>query len=159
VDSKKIEPVKEVARSVAEWEAKVSKIVDVPIGESKRQLSVDDLRVTIEKAVVEETGSDLAFMNRGGVRDVLPAGQILARNVWNILPFDDYVVTAKCKGSQLPKEVAARHAIDPDREYKFATVDFVATVDFAKSGIVFEDSRRLIRDLVIDWIKKKKILD
>ncbi|HLX46644.1 MAG TPA: bifunctional UDP-sugar hydrolase/5'-nucleotidase [Bryobacteraceae bacterium] len=159
IDSKKIEPAADVARSVAQWESKASKIVDVPVGESKRSLSVDDLRVLIEKAMQEETHSDLAYMNHGGVRDVIPAGQLLARNVWNVLPFEDYVVTAKCKGSQLPKAVAGGRSIDPDREYTFATVDFVATVEFAKSRIVFTNSGLLIRDLMIDWIKKKKVLD
>ena len=159
IDSKKIEPAPDVARSVAHWEAKASKIVDVPVGESKRPLGIDDLRVLIEQAMREETGSDLAFMNRGGVRDVFPAGQLLARHVWNVLPFEDYVVTAKCKGSQLPKEATASRSIDPDRDYTFATADFVATVNFGKSGLAFTNSGRLIRDLVIDWIKKKKVLD
>jgi 2',3'-cyclic-nucleotide 2'-phosphodiesterase (5'-nucleotidase family) len=159
IDSRKIAPVPEVARAVAEWEDKASKIVDVPIGESKRSFTVPDLRPVIEKAMREETGSSLAFMNLGGIRDVLPDGRLLARNVWNILPFEDYVVVGKCKGSQLPKEVAAGHTIDPEREYTFATPDFVATVNFAKSGVAFTNSGRLIRDVLIDWIKKKKTLE
>ena len=37
-------------------------------------------------------------------------------------------------------------------------LDFVEQ-PFGKSGLAFTNSGRLIRDLVIDWIKKKKVLD
>ena len=37
VDSKKLTPDPKIASEIAEWEAKVSKIVDVPIGEAKRR--------------------------------------------------------------------------------------------------------------------------
>ena len=37
----------------------------------------------------EETGADFAFMNAGGVRDVMPQGQLLERHIWNIMPFDN----------------------------------------------------------------------
>ena len=36
--------------------------------------------------MAEETGSDFAWVNLGNVRDVIPAGTILARTIWNILP-------------------------------------------------------------------------
>ena len=49
------------------------------------------------------TGShaDFAFTNRGGVRDILPKGELLARHVWNVMPFDNQVVTLEVPGDQL----------------------------------------------------------
>ncbi len=164
IDSKKITPDPKIAAEIAQWEAKVSKIVDVPIGEAKRRFEKKDLQVLIERAMAEETGSDLAWINLGNVRDVIPAGTILARTVWNILPFDNAVVVGKFKGSQLPPKVREGHTIDPGREYTLAITDFAAANqasndELSVSGLAFPKTAGMQRDMVIDWIKKKKILE
>jgi 2',3'-cyclic-nucleotide 2'-phosphodiesterase (5'-nucleotidase family) len=103
-------------------------------------------------------------MNLGNVRDVIPAGPVLARAVWNILPFDNAVVIGKFKGSQLPPKVREGHTIDPEREYTLATTDFTAANQASKdqldtTGLAFPKTAAMQRDMVIDWIKKKKILE
>lgn len=162
IDSK-IEPAPDVARLVSQWEGKVSKLVDVPIGESKRRIDGEELRLLMERAVSEELGTDLAFFNQGNLRDVLPQGKILARHVWNIFPFEDRIVVGKFKGSQLPKNAIAGRTIDPEREYTLATTDYTAANqslpdELGSSGLVFPKVERLQRDVVIDWIKKQKVL-
>ena len=164
VDSKTLAPDVLVAQEVATWEAKVSKVVDVPIAEAARRFEKRDLQVLIERAMAEETGSDLAWVNLGNVRDVIPAGTVLARTVWNILPFDNAVVIGKFKGSRLPAKVREGHSIDPDREYTLATTDFTAANQASSdqlgvSGLDFPRTAAMQRDMVIEWIKKKKILD
>jgi len=161
----KIQPDPQVARLVSEWEDKVTKLVDTPIGESKTRLSRNspELRGLVEKAMAEETGSDIAWVNPGNIRDVLPEGRILARNIWNILPFDNYIVIGKFKGSQLPPAVTQRHPVDPGREYTVATTDFTAANQSAPdqlsaTGLQFPKTGPLQRDAVIDWIKKKKVV-
>jgi 2',3'-cyclic-nucleotide 2'-phosphodiesterase (5'-nucleotidase family) len=164
VDSKKLTPDPHVARDVARWEAKVSKLVDVPIGESKRRLEKRELQALVERAMCEQTGSDLAWVNLGNFRDVIPAGPVLARAIWNILPFDNAVVIGKFKGSQLPPKVREGHSIDPNREYTLATTDFTAANQASNdqlgvSGLEFPKTAEMQRDMVIDWIKKKKVLE
>jgi 5'-nucleotidase / UDP-sugar diphosphatase len=164
VDSKKLIPDPKIARDIAQWEAKVSKIVDVPIAEAKRRFEKKDIQSLVERAMCEETGSDLAWVNLGNIRDVIPAGTVLARTIWNILPFDNLVVIGKFKGSQLPPKVREGHAIDPDREYTLATTDFTAANQASNdqlgvSGLDFPRTAPMQRDMVIDWIKKKKILE
>ena len=164
VDSKKLTPDPKIASEIAHWEAKVSKIVDVPVAEAKRRFEKRDLQILIERAMAEETGSDLAWVNLGNVRDVIPAGTVLARTIWNILPFDNAVVIGKFKGNQLPPKVREGRTIDPDREYTLATTDFTAanqasTDQLNVSGLEFPKTAGMQRDVVIDWIKKKKILD
>jgi 2',3'-cyclic-nucleotide 2'-phosphodiesterase (5'-nucleotidase family) len=164
VDSKKLTPDPKIAADVAHWEAKVSKIVDVPIGEAKRRFEKRDLQVLIERAMAEETASDLAWVNLGNVRDVIPQGTVLARTIWNILPFDNAVVIGKFKGSQLPPKVREGHTIDPDREYTLATTDFTAANQASKdqlgvTGLDFPKIAAMQRDMVIEWIRKKKTLD
>jgi len=63
-----------MAAEVAKWEQRVSKVVDVPIGESKREFAGADLRTLIERAMAEQTGADFGLMNQGGVRAKLPQG-------------------------------------------------------------------------------------
>jgi len=164
IDSK-IMPAPDVAREVAKWEHKVSKLVDIPIGESTMRMERNspDLRKMVERAMVEQTGSDIAWINTGNLRDTLPKGQILIRNIWNLLPFDDYIVMGKFKGSELPPAITRRYPVEANREYTVATTDFTATNQGAKeqldaSGLSFPRIGPLQRDVLIDWIKKKKIV-
>ena len=56
----------------------------------------------IEQAMAEAIGADFAFITTGNVRNTLPAGPLLARQIWNMLPFEDHVVMGRFKGSELP---------------------------------------------------------
>ncbi len=164
VDSKKVAPVKDVAEMVDKWEAKVSKVVDVPIGESRRRLEKPEVRKLVEQAMAAAVGADIAWVNSGNIRDVLPQGNLLARQAWNILPFDNKIVVGKFKGSELPAAVTKDHAVDPNREYTLAIPDFSAanqssTDQFGSTGLKFPKIGPLQRDALIDFIKKKKVID
>jgi 2',3'-cyclic-nucleotide 2'-phosphodiesterase (5'-nucleotidase family) len=137
--------------------------VDIPIGESTRRIEGHELTLLMERAVAEETGSDLVFINEGNVRDALPKGRLLARHIWDIFPFENHIVIGKFKGSQLPKVITDRGGIDPDREYTFATTDYTMQNQFLPDelntrGMVFPRVERLERDVIISWIRKKKVL-
>ncbi|MEO8049115.1 MAG: bifunctional UDP-sugar hydrolase/5'-nucleotidase [Acidobacteriota bacterium] len=160
-----ITPAPDVARLVAKWESKVSKLVDIPIGESTLRMASNspELRKMVERAMAEQTGADIAWINTGNLRDTLPKGQILVRNLWNILPFDNYIVIGKFKGSELPPAITRRYPVEPDREYTVATSDFTATNQGAKeqldaTGLSFPRTGPLQREAVIEWIKKKKVV-
>jgi 2',3'-cyclic-nucleotide 2'-phosphodiesterase (5'-nucleotidase family) len=162
IDSRTIPAAPDVAQEVAEWEAKVAKVVDIPIGESKRLLAQPEVKALMERAIMEELGVDLAFVNRGGVRDVIPQGPLLARHIWNVMPFDNRMLTGRFLGSQLPAALREGRVIDPAREYTFAVPDFVAlnqSSNLGASGLEFRQSGPLLRDLLIDWVKKKKVLE
>ena len=100
-------PAEDMARAVEQWESKVRAIVDVPIGTARRRFTREELKPVIEQAMREELGTDLAFWNLGGIRDTLPAGTILARHVWNILPFDNRFVIGRFRGRELPPWITA----------------------------------------------------
>lgn len=164
VNANTAQPASDVARMVARWENEVAKIVDVPIGESRRVQSQTEVKALIEQAMRETMGTDLALMNRGGVRDRLPKGTILARHVWNIMPFDNEVVVGKFKGSRIPKRIAGDRQLDPDREYTLAVTDFTAETQsdpegLGGTGYAFTKDGPLLRDLLIDWIKKRKVIE
>ncbi len=51
--------------------------------------------------VRETTGAQVAIINGGSLRTGLPAGEITARQVYAVLPFDSYLVAVKMNGRQL----------------------------------------------------------
>jgi 5'-nucleotidase/UDP-sugar diphosphatase len=164
IDSKYAEDLA-VRRLVDSWERKVSKIVDVPIGESTMQMEREDPRLLkmIERAMAEQTGSDISWITLGNIRYSLPRGRILARDIWKILPFDDFLAIGTFKGSQLPPAITDRYPVKPDREYKIVVSDFTVMNQSAKNqlnttGLRFPRTGPLQRDAVIEWIKKMKVI-
>ncbi|HVX67770.1 MAG TPA: bifunctional UDP-sugar hydrolase/5'-nucleotidase [Bryobacteraceae bacterium] len=163
VDSRKLQPNPKVASDVKRWESQVSRIVDRPLATSEKEFSRAEVRVLLERAMRDETGADFAFVNSGGVRDSLPKGQLLLRHAWNVMPFDNRVVIGTFKGRTLPPAVASGHAVEPDREYTLAVSDFTADNQSAPSqlgttGLLFPRHGPLLRDVLIDWIRKQRVL-
>lgn len=163
IDTHQISPDPEVARVVSRWEAKVSKIVDVPIGTATHRMEEKEVRLLVERAMAEQAGADFAWVNLGNIRDFLPGGQLLARNIWNVLPFDNHIVTGRFKGSRLPPAMTAEHPVNPNQEYTVATTDFTAanqasSDQLSTTGLEFPKIGPLQRDAVIEWIRKKRVV-
>jgi 2',3'-cyclic-nucleotide 2'-phosphodiesterase (5'-nucleotidase family) len=164
VDSAKIAPDPAMERLVNHWEAEVTAKVDMPLAVSKRALNKPEVKRMIEQALREETRSDFAWMNSGGVRDTLPEGQLLDRNIWNIMPFDNDVVIGVFKGRDLPKVVIGNKTIDPDKDYTLAVSDYTAAnqetgENLRTTGLQFPKNAGGMRDLILDWCRKKKVID
>jgi 2',3'-cyclic-nucleotide 2'-phosphodiesterase (5'-nucleotidase family) len=171
VDTGKYPADPEVQKVVQQWESKVAQIADVPIGRATRRMNQTELRALMERAMLdrirEKTQVDFAYTNLGGVRDILPQGQILTRNVWNIMPFDNRVVVVEVPADQLvtlmdpgrQDRVAERVRLDPKRTYRMVTTDFLSQ-SWADRGRKFRvsDQGVLLRDLLVDWIKQKKVV-
>ena len=51
--------------------------------------------------MLNETGADIAITNGGGIRDSIEAGDITKDSVIKVLPFGNYIVTKKVKGSDI----------------------------------------------------------
>ena len=164
VDGRHVAPAADVAALVKQWEGEVTKRVDQPLALSKRKFDKPEVKHLIEQAMRDETGADFAFINLGGVRDVIPKGQLLVRNIWNIMPFDNRVVFGKFKGSELPAVVVGNRKIEPDHEYTLAVTDFTAANQSADeqlrtTGLEFPGDGGLLRDLLLDWFRKKSVVD
>lgn len=150
---------------VDSWEKKASKIVDVPIGKSTKQLRENDpeLRKLIERAMAEQTGADIGWVDANNPRFALPKGQVLARDIWKILPFDNALVIGKFKGNALPPAITERYPVEKDREYSVVITDFAMINQSGKyqlntTGLRFPRTGPPQRDAVIEWIKKKKVI-
>jgi 5'-nucleotidase/UDP-sugar diphosphatase len=164
VDSARIAPDQEMASQVKLWEDKVAAQVDRPLAISTRAFNKDEVKRLIEQALREETHSDFAWMNRGGIRDTLPQGQLLDRQIWNIMPFDNDVLIGTFKGRDLPKVVAGDREIEPDRDYTLAVSDYTAAnqgtpENLRTTGLQFPKNAGLMRDILLDWFRKKKVIE
>ena len=164
IDSTKIEPSTEVARAVKRWEDEVTARVDAPLAVSRKAFTKPEVKRLIEQALRDQTGADFAWMNQGGVRDTLPAGQLLVRHIWNIMPFDNTVLIGTFKGRDVPAVVVGDRKLDPDREYTLAVSDYTAQnqntgENLRTTGLKFPNDVGLMRDLLIDWFRKKKVIE
>jgi len=142
VDVASVAPDAAMARQVKYWEDKVADQVDRPLAIASRAFNKSEVKRLIEQALREETHSDFAWMNFGGVRDTLPQGQLLDRHIWNIMPFDNEVLIGTFKGRDLPKVVTGDKKIDPDRDYTLAVSDYTAAnqgtaENFRSTGLQF----------------------
>jgi 5'-nucleotidase/UDP-sugar diphosphatase len=164
VDSTTLPPAADVAALVNRWESQVKALVDRPLAVSSREFSQSEVKALIERALREQTGADFAFMNADGVREGLPKGQLLERNVWNIMPFDDTVVVGTFKGKELPAVVLGGRTVDPGRDYTLAVSDFTASnqgsnENLRTTGLKFPQEVGVMRDLLLDWFRKKKVIE
>ncbi|MDE3165883.1 MAG: bifunctional metallophosphatase/5'-nucleotidase [Acidobacteriota bacterium] len=164
VDSAAFPPAKDVAQQVRHWEDEVSARVDRPLAVSARAFNKAEVRALIERAMRAETGADFAFMNLGGVRDVLPQGQLKERNIWDVMPFDNRLVSGRFKGKDLPAVVLGGRKADPERTYTLAVTDFTAAnqgteENLRVTGLKFPADHGLLRDALIDWFRKKKVIE
>lgn len=142
------------AKLVEHWEARVSEQVDVPIGTCRRRLGRGEVQALVERALREQTGAELAYMNRGGVRDVLPRGRVTIRDIWNVLPFDNMLVEATVQGKDLPLEATEGRGVQAFRSYRFVTNDFVAG-QWRSHGIRFRKTDRELRGTFLEWVRER----
>lgn len=159
-----VPPAQDVAAEVKHWEDEVSARVDRPLAVAKRSFGKQEVKLLIERAMRDETGADFAFMNLGGVRDIIPEGQLKERNIWNVMPFDNRVVFGRFKGRELPPVVLGDRKVEPDRSYTLAVSDYTAAnqgtaENLQVTGLAFPGDRGLLRDILLDWFRKKKVIE
>lgn len=151
-----------VAKLVAHWEQEVADIVDRPIASSDRDYSPAELQPILEAILRRQTGADFGFYNMGGIRDKIRQGTITVRNIWNIEPFGNSVVTITANGAAirgLLEKDGGRQAymadIIDDQQYRLATNSFVAAhaQQAAPQDISLNDSQLLVRDVLVDYIR------
>lgn len=164
VNAREVKPAADVAREVARWERKVAKVVDQPVGEARREFPHADMKLVMEQAMREEMSADFSYMNRGGVRDKLPKGVIRERELWNIMPFDNFMVLGRMKGRQINEVLRGGRTVEPEREYVVTLGDYSVENEAQRrelgiAGVTFQKTERTLRQVLIDWVRKKKVLE
>ncbi|WP_420715058.1 5'-nucleotidase C-terminal domain-containing protein [Corallococcus sp. bb12-1] len=106
-------------------------------------------------AVRTQLNTDVAILNKGGLRGGLPAGDVTLGSVYSVMPFENSLLTVKLKGEDLAKQLenptalvagltpagkgkfkdAKGKPLDPKKEYTVATVEYLY---FGGDGFGFE---------------------
>lgn len=113
IDTASVAPDPEVAARVASHEQRLSKELDVPLGETAVSLDSRASTVRMSEAAIgnliadamrERSGADVAIMNGGGIRGnkVYQAGTTLTRrDVLTELPFGNKLIVVRMTGAEL----------------------------------------------------------
>jgi hypothetical protein len=80
------------------------------------------------------------------------------------MPFDNRVVIGKFKGRDLPAVVLGGRQVAADRYYTLAVTDFTAANQASQenlrtTGLKFPQDAGLLRDVLLDWFRKKKQIE
>lgn len=220
------EPGKEdkaVEKIVEKYNHKIDALLGETIGESVADLDGEDVRTRetnlgdlVADIIRSESSSDAAIINGGSIRTSIKKGKINTKDIYTVLPFDNYIVAFRLTGREIldaleygvsaVEEGAGRfpqvsgikftysrsakpgsrvkavsiagRPLELDKEYTVATNDFLAaggdgykvfgeavksSRDFSITGgamkgekLVYSDSGKWLRDLVISYIKEKK---
>lgn len=211
------------AAIVEKYSKKVSAVLDERIGIALHDLDGENVRTRetdfgdfIADIIRNAAAADAAIINGGGIRTSLKKGEIKVKDIYSVLPFDNYIVAVKLSGRQIRE--ALEHGvssvelgegrfpqisglaftykrslpagarvteillngkkIDETREYTVATNDFLAaggdgykafgdavksSGDFEVIGgmmkgekLVYSNSGKWLRDVVVDYIRGKK---
>lgn len=134
------------AAVIAGWKKKLDDALGAPIGFSKAGFEQESVEMAtwLTHSLQERFKTDVALVNRKGVRQGLPAGAITGETIWDLVPFENEIVTLKVTGEQLlaaAENTQARFAglrakgdgfvdakgaaIDPKKTYTLATTDYL----------------------------------
>ena len=101
----KLKPSKDVAEVVDKYESVIAEKMDEVIGTLETPWSgrgdESNLGNFIADAFREATGADIAMMNNGGIRKSMNPGPIKVRDIWEISPFGNTLVTFEWTGKEL----------------------------------------------------------
>jgi len=170
----------------------------------KRETNLGNLVADIIRQTAE---TDVAIINAGGLRASIKKGDVTVKDVYSVLPFNNYIVAIKLTGKQIkealehgvgavekgegrfPQVSGIRFSYYPknkpgyrinevfikgkpleiDKEYSVATKDFIAAGGdgykiFGEAikdskNFIFSDTSKYLRDLVVEYIKNKKIIN
>ncbi len=106
VDASKITPNSELAAEISRVEAKIDTLLDEVITTSTDSFSYSyteesAIGTLIADCMRETAGAQVALTNSGGIKTSLGSGPVTLRNLYDILPFENNLVTVDLSGWQL----------------------------------------------------------
>lgn len=107
-------PDTEISEKIAIQQAIAEEGMDEVVGTAGVHLSrvnVDAQSLmgnTICDAMREEVGADFSFLNLGGVRADIKSGPVTYRNIFDVMPFDNQIVSFTCTGEFLKRIIETR---------------------------------------------------
>ncbi len=134
------------AELIASWKKQLDDALGAPLGFSRTGFEQETVEMStwLTASLKERFKTDVAMLNRKGVRQPLPAGAFTSATIWDLVPFENEIVTVKLTGEQLlaaAQNTEARFSglrvkgegfvdgkgvpIDPKKTYTLATTDYL----------------------------------
>ena len=101
--------------------------------------------------------TDFGYQNSGGTRGSLPKGDILARDIWNVLPFQNTITILRLTRDQIGEEIGRSRFAEEKPLYSLVTNSYTADRIIDKYHLPPELYERLdviYRDSIVDYIKE-----
>jgi 2',3'-cyclic-nucleotide 2'-phosphodiesterase (5'-nucleotidase family) len=99
---------KEIMIVVTKYSEKVDAVLNETIGETESDLDGEHVREgetnlgnLIADIMRAASGADVAIINGGGIRAGMKKGAISVKNVYNVLPFNNYIVAIRLTGKEI----------------------------------------------------------
>lgn len=134
---KGITPDVKITEIVKKAEEQVAPIINEVVGNAGTLLSGTDayngesvLGNVIADSMTEQTGTDFAFMNPGGIRDVINPGEVTWGELFNVQPFGNDLVTMTLTGAQIKELFESQWSTG--REKMLQISGLKATFDMSK---------------------------
>ncbi len=157
-------PDPQTLREVRKWEEQVEEMLDRPLGVAQSEFDKTAMLCLAEESFMQSTGADYAHHNSGGTRGLLKKGAFDYREIWNIFPFENTLVVAQCKGSEILDSkfgFYGHNPVDPNKTYKIVTNSFIKDQMEKQSqhiSLVWQDTGITLRDSVLKYIEKRKTI-
>ncbi len=107
IDSEHVKPNAQFDQELAPIAKKVDDIMGQPVGSSTVGITRDKFTPEstagniVTDAMIDATGADIAFLNTGAMKKAIDKGEIKFGDVFNLLPYDNQIVTVDMTGSQI----------------------------------------------------------
>jgi 2',3'-cyclic-nucleotide 2'-phosphodiesterase/3'-nucleotidase len=99
-----IAPDSAMSAEVARWNSAIAPLAAVPLGRNARRLprgGDPGIGYLVTDAMRARVGADIAMQNSGGLRADLPEGVITRGDVYEVLPFENTIVTVDLNGAEV----------------------------------------------------------
>jgi 2',3'-cyclic-nucleotide 2'-phosphodiesterase (5'-nucleotidase family) len=102
-----------IAAKLAEYREPIDQLMNTIIGQTRvgldgeresirsQETNLGDLVADALLAQAGPSGAKIAIFNSGGIRTSIPAGDITMREVMEVVPFDNFLVSVDLKGAQI----------------------------------------------------------
>ncbi len=152
----------------ARWKEKLDKDLGEEIGLTRDGFREGDVKLLtmVATALRDETKADCALINKKGVRGAMPKGAVTPASIYNLMPFENAVLTVKVKGDALialqknPEAFLLAPKLDAKKDYVLATTDYLY---FGGDGLGLEAAApepelngMVWQTPVISWVRKLK---
>ncbi len=137
-----IKPYREhIDKDLSEILAYNPEILDKSKGEWQSNIGSFLADITIEKSNPifqkrENKTIDICLLNHGGIRTIIPKGNVTARNAYEVMPFENSAIIVALKGEQIIE--LANHIIAEKKPHPLSGLSFTITKDLKATDLLVQ---------------------